>query len=343
MFPFLFWLLAAPNCSQWKKLSLWKRCWPASCRAMAAARPLPVGLAELLPSWPSGSGASRGASGGVARGETCREREKEREPSRAAQATVPPAPFELGSLLPAAPLAAPRAALCLFRRGHCHENGIFVSRGASPRSRRAGLQGHRWHGAGGSHLSLQRVALSSPAGGRAAFCSSARRASPSSRRAPPPLPPRPALPASPRSPSGHPALFPSLWGPPPLGKRRCGGWVLEEQPLQCSNEVAPPLPGHARKNYSRPGICSGRAELKSLSWAWQPSQRSRQLFQGQPWRVQSSRLTLQEAEEPCSAGTGPAPLSSCRAVGWWGRGGDTGGSAGLGDAATQHLTLLGLR
>lgn len=189
------------------------------------------------------------------------------------------------------------------------------------------LQGHRWHGAGGSHLSLQRVALSSPAGGRAAFCSSARRASPSSRRAPPPLPPRPALPASPsvpEEPLGPPCPAPEPLGSlprPPLGKRRCGGWALEEQPLQCFSEVAPPLPGHARKNYSRPGICSGRAELKSLSWAWQPSQRSRQLFQGQPWRVQSSRLTLREEEEPCSAGTGPAPLSSCRAAGWRGHGG----------------------
>lgn len=28
MFPFLFWLLAAPNCSQWKKISMWKHCWP---------------------------------------------------------------------------------------------------------------------------------------------------------------------------------------------------------------------------------------------------------------------------------------------------------------------------
>lgn len=72
----------------------------------------------------------------------------------------------------------------------------------------------------------------------------------------------------------------------------------------------PPLPVHARKNYSRPGICSGRVELKSLSWAWQTSRRSRQLFQGQPWRMRSSRLTLQ-GEEPCAAGSGPAPLCSC--------------------------------
>lgn len=28
MFPFLFWLLAAPNCSQWKKISMWKCCRP---------------------------------------------------------------------------------------------------------------------------------------------------------------------------------------------------------------------------------------------------------------------------------------------------------------------------
>lgn len=37
MFPFLFWLLAAPNCSQWKKISVWKRCWPPPRSAMAVA------------------------------------------------------------------------------------------------------------------------------------------------------------------------------------------------------------------------------------------------------------------------------------------------------------------
>lgn len=95
------------------------------------------------------------------------------------------------------------------------------------------------------------------------------------------------------------------------------GWDLQkQQPLQCLNEVAFfPLPIRARKNYSSPGICSGRAQLKSLSWAWQPRQRSRQLVQGQPWRMQSSGLTLQEEEEPCSAG--PVPLSSCHSAAGW--------------------------
>lgn len=168
------------------------------------------------------------------------------------------------------------------------------------------------------------------------------------RRRPPAVRRLPSLPARPfQRPRGAPgATLPCsrAFGVPPLwGNGAAAGGFWRSSLCSAQMRLLPPLPGHARKNYSRPGICSGRAELKSLSWAWQPSQRSRQLFQGQPWRVQSSRLTLQEAEEPCSAGTGPAPLSSCQAVGWWGRGGDTGGSAGLGDAATQHLTLLGLR
>lgn len=68
------------------------------------------------------------APGGFAEGETRREREKERKPSRAAQGT---ALFGSTSLLPTAPLNPPRVALCLFCKGHCHENGIFVWWGAS--------------------------------------------------------------------------------------------------------------------------------------------------------------------------------------------------------------------
>ena len=64
----------------------------------------------------------------------------------------------------------------------------------------------------------------------------------------------------------------------------------------------------AGKNYSRPGICSGRVELKSLSWAWQSSRRSRQRFQGQPWRLRSSRLTLQGRGAPRRRRRPRAPL-----------------------------------
>lgn len=243
MFPFLFWLSAAPNCSQWKKLSLWKRGWPASCRAMAAARPLPVGLAELLPSWPSGSGASRGASGGL-HGEQLAEsvRRSANPPERRRQ----PFPRPLLNSAPSSPrlLWLRRALLfacsaediamrtgSLFRGERRHEAGERAARTPVARSWRLPLV-----------LAAGRSLLPSWRQSRV-LLQRAHRASPASRRAPPPLPPRPALPASPRSPSGHPALFPSLWGPPPLGERRCGGWLLEEQPLQCSNEVAlPPSP-----------------------------------------------------------------------------------------------------
>lgn len=53
MFPFLFWLLAAPNCSQWKKLSLWKCCWPP----LRAPRPW---HSPFLPLWPSSVGSQGG-------------------------------------------------------------------------------------------------------------------------------------------------------------------------------------------------------------------------------------------------------------------------------------------
>lgn len=171
------------------------------------------------------------------------------------------------------------------------------------------LQGHRWHGARGSHLSLQRVALSSPAGDGATFCCAS------------PCTVVHHLPSQ-RSHSCATLLRAPAFGVPL-------GWDLQkQQPLQCLNEVAFffPLPIRARKNYSSPGICSGRAQLKSLSWAWQPRQRSRQLVQGQPWRMQSSGLTLQEEEEPCSAG--PAPLSSCCS--------GTGRVMGHGELPTPH-------
>lgn len=50
IFPFLFWLLAAPNCSQWKKMSVWKCCWPPP--RSAAPGPGLAGL-DLLPPQPA--------------------------------------------------------------------------------------------------------------------------------------------------------------------------------------------------------------------------------------------------------------------------------------------------
>lgn len=199
---------------------------------------------------------------------------------------------------------------CALCRGHCHENGLVVLWGALRQSRRAFAGTPVARRAHASHLSLQRVALSSPAGSRAMFSSSMCCAMPSSLQ---------ALPSLLASPSLLP-LHPLGFGGPSVGLQSCGCQGREERPLQCLNEVEffPHIPPsiHARKNYSCPGICSGRVELKSLSWAWQTSRRSRQLFQGQPW-MWSSRLTLQ-GEEPCAAGTGAVPLSSCLDGFWQG-------------------------
>lgn len=189
------------------RAALWLRRGPFPSRR---ARRAPALVAERL-------GGVSGGFGGVARGATRREREKEREPSRAAQATVPPAPFELGSLLPAAPLAAPRVALCLFRRGHCHENGIFVSRGASTRSRRAGCKD-----TGGTELAAPTCpcsgSLSPPqlaAEPRFAPARAPRVAGLPPCAASPPSPPGPS--SVPEEPLGPPCPVPEPLGSPPLG------------------------------------------------------------------------------------------------------------------------------
>lgn len=169
------------------------------------------------------------------------------------------------------------------------------------------LQGHRWHAELAVPTCPCSGSLSPPqlaAELRLAPACAVQRRPPTVHR----LPSR-HHPASPRR---HPASPPGFWGTLCGGHAAAVGGVGRKQPLRCLNEVGffstPPI--HARKNYSHPGICSGRVELKSLSWAWQTSRRSRQLFQGQPWRMRSSRLTLQ-GEEPCTAGTRPAPLCSC--------------------------------
>jgi len=127
MFPFLFWLLAAPNCGQWKK--------NISVEMLLASSALCngcFGAGRAASSCPGGRVASgdfgfRGRLG--ASGETRSEREKERGPSRAR---------------------------------HPRENGIVVPRGASTRGGRAAARTPVAHGAAASHLSLRRVALSSP-------------------------------------------------------------------------------------------------------------------------------------------------------------------------------------
>lgn len=72
---------------------------------------------------------------------------------------------------------------CALWRGHCHENRLVVLWGASRQSRRAFARTPVARRARASHLSLQRVALSSPAGSRAMFSSSMCCATPSSPRA----------------------------------------------------------------------------------------------------------------------------------------------------------------
>lgn len=193
---------------------------------------------------------------------------------------------------PAAPLGrSPPCAMHALCRGHHHENGM-VGGGEHPHEAGERLQGHQWH--------AELPVPTCPCSGSL----SPPQLAASVRVMPPRFASPPGIPQPPTT---------TLLRPPaPWGHGAAAGGVGRSGRCNASMRLGffpppPPPPIHARKNYSRPGICSGRVELKSLSWAWQTSRRSRQLFQGQPWRLQSSKLTLQ-GEEPCAAGAGPGPL-----------------------------------
>lgn len=215
MFPFLFWFLAAPNCSQWKKISVWKCCWPPPRSAMAVSGPAGLGAPAPMAGWLWGV---LGAEGDFWHMEKLAEsvRRSVDPPERGAGHRSSDA------FLPAPVLFAEDIAMrtgLLFCGEHRHEAGER-------------LQGHRWHAELAVPTCPCSGSLSPPqlaAEPRLAPACAVQRRPPTVHR----LPSR-HHPASPRR---HPASPPGFWGTLCGGHDAAVGGVGRKRPLRCLNEV----------------------------------------------------------------------------------------------------------